>query len=148
MKMKQIMLTSLLTFMFIPSAGAQSSEQYAVMARAVWSAFECSSLAAESGDHKEQKRLFMFGYNQGKVFIAAVQAGKVKRKDLSSNAPIGVLVRLEGPSPDFMLGRIYEGAQDDALNDVYHVGNSDKDNKLAASNKFTTKNCQLIGSGR
>jgi hypothetical protein len=52
---------------------AEDSREYAIMARAAWSAFECSSLASKSNDAKEQERLFLFGYDQGKQFIAAVQ---------------------------------------------------------------------------
>jgi hypothetical protein len=68
------------------------------MARAAWSAFECSSLASKSNDAKEQERLFLFGYDQGKQFIAAVQAGKVKQEHLSAEAPLIMLLLLQGPT--------------------------------------------------
>lgn len=137
--------------LFTSSVLAQDSASYAQMAKATWSAFECSSLASKLKKPTEQERLFKFGYSQGKDFIAALQAGKIKREDLSSNAPVGVLFLLEGPTPDFMLGRIYESAQENALKDVYRVGdhfNADEEQELAASNKFASSNCQLIGNGR
>lgn len=130
---------------------AQDSANYAQMAHATWSAFECSSLASKLKKPTEQERLFKFGYSQGKDFIAALQAGKIKREDLSSNAPAGVLFLLEGPTPDFMLGRIYESAQENAFKEVYRVGdqfNTEEEQELAASIKFASSNCQLVGSGR
>jgi len=147
----RITLTALLATLISPVSMAQDSVTYAQMAKATWSAFECSSLASKLKKPADQERLFKFGYNQGKAFITALQSGKIKREDLSSNAPVGVLWMLEGPTPDFMLGRIYESAQDNALKDVYRVGdhfNSDEEQELAASNKYASSNCQLIGNGR
>lgn len=118
------------------------------MAKATWSAFECTSLASKFNDTKEQERLFRFGYDQGKNFIAALQKGKVEQKDLDSEAPFIMLLLLQGPTPDFMLGRIFESAQDSVLEDVYKTGdhfNNDEEQFYAARHKFNNANCQLIG---
>ncbi|MGY1410873.1 hypothetical protein ACW5EG_15030 [Luteimonas sp. A611] len=99
----------------------------------------------------EQERLFNFGYAQGREFISALEAGKIKREDLSSHAPVGALLLLEGPSADFILGRIYAAAEENALKDVYRtdeVFNSEATQELIAFNKFTRSNRQLIGNGR
>ena len=133
------------------SATAQDSASYAQMAKASWSAFECSALAAKLDKKSEAERLFKFGYDKGKAFISAMLENKVKREDLSDTAPIGVLFRLEGPTPDFMLGRIFESAQDNALKDVYETEgkfNSDETQGMLASSKFASSNCQIIGNGR
>ena len=151
MYMKQIMFGSLLAFITTLPASAQSSKEYAQMAKASWSAFECSSLASKSGVAGEQQRLFLFGYEQGIKFIVAVQSKKVNQKDLSSEAPLIMLLLLQGPTPDFMLGRIYESAQNSALKEVYKTGehfNSDEDQKIIANNKFEKLNCELIDSAR
>lgn len=127
---------------------AASSKDYAVMAQSTWSAFQCSSLAAKSDNSKEQERLFLFGYEQGQEFIAAVKAEKVTREDLSNDAPLLLLLLLQGPTPDFMLGRIFESAQDIALEGIYRTGgnlNSVDDQKSLAKSKFWSLNCQLIG---
>lgn len=127
---------------------AEDSRTYAVMARATWSAFECSSLASKAKDPKEQERLFLFGYDQGQKFIAALRAGKIKREHLSTEAPMILLLLLEGPTPDFMLGRIFEAAQESALEDVYKSNesfNSDEVQSTLAKTKFWKLNCQLIG---
>jgi len=107
--------------LYAGAGAAQSSKDYAVMARAAWSAYECSSLAGAFEDFQEQQRLFSFGYDQGKRFLAALEAKKVKGDDLNSEAPLVLLLLLAGPSADFMLGRIYSAAARSALDDVYET---------------------------
>ncbi|MGS1121059.1 hypothetical protein [Rhodanobacter sp. UC4436_H3] len=144
-------LTAALVLLISPASLAQDSSAYAQMGKATWSAFECSALASKLKKPADQERLFEFGYSQGKAFIAAIKAGKIERVDLSNNVPAGVMWLMEGPTPDFILGRIYESAQSNALKNIYSVGdhfNSEKEQELAASNKFSSSNCQLIGSGR
>lgn len=113
-----------------------------------WAAFECSSLAAHLKNNTQQERLFLHGYEQGQAFISAVRAGKVERQEMRSVVPIGLVLLLEGPTPDFMLGRIYENAQDNALKDVYGpVGElpSPEIQARRAESKFLKANCALIG---
>lgn len=127
---------------------AGSSSEYAAMGKAAWSAFECSALADKSKNPKEQERLFKYGYAQGLKFIEAIQTEKVKRENLSKGAPLMMLLLLQGPTPDFMLGRVFEGTLDSALEDVYKTGehfNSDEMQETVAKNKFWKQNCQLIG---
>lgn len=133
--------------LFLADANAQTSKDYAVMGRVAWAAFECSSLAAQMKDPKEQERLFLLGYEQGKKFIEAVQSKKVERKDISTEVPIGLVLLLQGPTPDFMLGRIYESAQDEALKDVLRTDgklNADEIQAIIAQNKYTKQNCRLL----
>ena len=130
-----------------PSFAASSSE-YADMGMAAWSAFECSALAGISKNTKEQELLFKYGYAQGLKFIEAIQAEKVEREDLSKGVPTMMLLLLQGPTPDFMLGRVFEGAVGSALEDVFKTDdrfNSDKIQEIIAKDKFWKQNCQLIG---
>ena len=130
-------------------ADAQSSSQYADMGLAVWSAFECSALAGKSNNSREQERLFKYGYARGVDFIDALQAGKVERADLSATLPIGLVLRLQGPTADFMLGRIFEGAVESGLEGVFGNGeqfNSEETQIALAQSKFREQNCKLIGS--
>ena len=142
----------LICFMFMAvfseSTNATISSEYAAMGKATWSAFECSVLAEKSKDPKEQERLFKYGYAQGLKFIEAIQKNKVKKEDLSNDAPLMMLLLLQGPTPDFMLGRVFEGALDSALEDVYKTGdqfNSDEIQETIAKNKYWEQNCQLVG---
>lgn len=126
----------------------QSSKEYAVMGREVWSAFECSAWASTTNDSKEAERLFMFGYKQGQKFLGALKAEKITQEDISQEVPVGVTWLLEGPTEEFILGRILENAQEEALSEVFKTGNefnSEELQKSIAGNKFRDGNCQLIG---
>lgn len=145
----QLMLVAVFGFLVTNPAMPEDSKDYVVMARAAWSAFECSSLASKSKNPKEQERLFLFGYDQGHRFIAALAAQKVTREDLSTEAPLSFLLLLEGPTADFMLGRIFEAAQKSALEGAHKSGksfNSEEMQEAIAKNKFWKLNCQLIGN--
>ena len=141
-------LASLLACILSGPSIAADSKGSAVMARATWSAFECASLASKSNNSKEQERLFLFGYDQGRKFIAAFQAGNIKKEHLSGEAPMMLILLREGPTADFMLGRIFEVAQESALEDVFKSGgnfNSEETQLTLAKTKFRKLNCQLIG---
>jgi len=99
---------------------------------------------------KEQERLFLFGYAQGKDFLTAVQAGRVQRKDLDSTSPTGFLMRAQGPTPDFILGRIFEASQENALKDVITTETvlNDELKESIASRKYRESNCEVLGRGR
>ena len=147
-KRKILLLILALVLVSVKQSFAESSSDYAAMGKAAWSAFECSALAEKSKNPKEQERLFKYGYAQGLKFIEAIQAEKVKGEDLSKGVPIMMLLLLQGPTPDFMLGRVFEGALDSALEDVYKTSekfNSDEMQETIAKNKFWKQNCQLIG---
>lgn len=149
--MRRCLVTAALVTSALAATGAQaqSSPELAAMGLATWSAFECSTLAAKTKNAKEQERLFLYGYRQGQTFIAAVRAGKIDRKDLSSVVPVFVMLLLEGPTTDFMLGRIYEYAQRNVLKDVLtteqELNTDDVQTRLAQS-KFLKANCGLIGN--
>jgi hypothetical protein len=140
-------LTAILGLSGSPIAGAQSSRDFAVMGRSVWSAFECSSLASTMRNPNEQERLFQLGYKNGLAFIAAIQAQKIEREHITEEVPIGVMFLLEGPTPDFILGRIYEAAQGDAHNGVDLLGAANVQ-KTQAQGRYDKQNCRLLGDAR
>lgn len=129
----------------------QSSKEYAVMGRELWSAFSCSTWASHFGDQKEAERLFLFGYEQGKKFLGAARAEKITDEDFQQEVPIGVSWSLAGPNNDFVLGVLYTNAQEDALEEVFYTNydktklNPDDLQKSIAENKYRDGNCQLIG---
>jgi hypothetical protein len=129
----------------------QSSKEYAVMSRELWSAFSCSTWASHFGDEKEAERLFLFGYEQGEKFLGAARAGEITDEDFQLEVPIGVSWSLAGPNNDFVLGVLYTNAQEDALEEVFYTNydktklNSDDLQKSIAENKYRDGNCQLIG---
>ena len=136
-----------ISFSLTSSAIAESSKEYALMGKSTWSAFECSVLAGKIGNTKEQERLFLFGYEEGLKFINALKSNKIKRKDLSSEIPMAMKWSLQGPTSDFMLGRVFEVAMEYALKDVYKTDNNTYDvdmQKTIAKHKFSKSNCSLI----
>lgn len=130
----------------IPTSATAEDAQ---LGRLSWSAFHCSSLASQSDQTEEQERLFSLGYESGRQFIAALQGGRISRQDADANVPIGFLFGLAGPSPDFMLGRIYEAAADEAYRDVSELSEGSPDpavRRITASNLFQQSNCALLRS--
>ena len=78
---------------FLPmSTLGQTSQEYGLIGHKLWAAFECAALADVAGT-REGQRLFDIGYTQGKVFVEAVQAGKVAEQDISEKVPLAVLPR-------------------------------------------------------
>ena len=121
----------------------QTSQQYALMGKKLWAAFECSDLADAAGNAKESLRLFYIGYNEGRVFAEAVQAGKIEKQDINAEVPLAVLLLLHGPTVDFILGRIFEAAIDDVTKDVLNERDENV-KKIVAQSKFAKMNCSLM----
>ena len=151
MKIRHVLtiLTTLAVYATTLSAFAQSSEDYARMSRASWSAFECAAFADVLGKAQDHERLFKYGYEQGKVFIEAVRAGRVDEKDLTSISPSEFLMLAKGPSADFALGRVFEGALENGLKDVITPENviEVELQHSIASRKFSEANCEILGRG-
>jgi hypothetical protein len=136
---------------FISAAShAQPSRELALSARLSWSAFECSSLASVMSDQAEQERLFTLGYEQGKVFIQAARSNRIDQKDINNDVPSGFLMLMQGPTPDFVLGRVFESAQENALKDVITPSSvTNKELKvLLAQGKFSKQNCNVLRAAR
>ncbi len=124
-----------------------SSKEYAIMGNQAFSAFQCSSWASKKGDVEEAERLFMYGYEQGQKFLGALSAQKIKQEDIRAQVPIGVAMSLQGPSEEFILGRIHSFAEKTALDEVYKTGddfNDDELQKIIARNKYSDGNCELL----
>jgi hypothetical protein len=141
-------LTVTIGFVAAIPAWAQSSKDYALLEAETWAAFSCVALAAEAENRTEQERLFMLGYDKGKRFIEALNAGRIRREDVDSNVPVGLVLNLQGPTPDFMLGRIYEAAARDALDLLYRQKNDaavfEAFRKSVAESVMYRQNCRLL----
>lgn len=149
--MKTALLLSLLLGLPVASVAGPTSRDLALMGRVTWSAFACSVFASLMKDEDESKRLFFVGYEQGKAFIHALSSGNIQREDLRKHVPWGVTSQLEGPNPDFMIGRVYATAEDWAIEQLTQstVGDpSDEARRIAAQGKFLSGNCGLIGKSK
>ena len=73
-----------------------------------WTAFECSQYARMAGEpEQEAARLFRLGYENGKRFAESARNTELS-EELRSKMPVGVLRVMNGPTTDFILGRIFE----------------------------------------
>ena len=95
--------------------------------------------------------MFRFGYEQGKTFLDAWSAEKIDLRDLNEVVPIQVRW-FRGPTHDFILGRIFQEAQDDASEKLYPVRDTwntaeefNEMKELIAANQYRESNCILIG---
>jgi hypothetical protein len=127
------------------AAQAQMSEEYAVMGKKAWVAFECSTLVDKTKNADERQRLFNLGYTQGKAFVEAWQRGRVEREDVAVHVPVGLLDKLEPwvnpqlPTVDFRLGAIWESA---ARNVLERIRESDAPELFAS--EYHRRNCSLL----
>ncbi len=145
-------ITNLLVIVLLGYSGlliGQDSSELALLSRTSWSAFECSALASKIGNTEQQQKLFLYGYETGISFIEALRDGRIEREDISRETPLIMMMLLQGPSPDFMLGRVFEAAMEAAFEGVYETnGNSNDDEVQAmlAESKYQEQNCNLLGN--
>lgn len=124
--------------------------------RLAWSAFRCSVYAEMSGDAKEQERLFHLGYASSQKFVDGIKDKTISEAE-AREAPIGVLILLRGPSVDFMIGRIFENAMQDAFDSVVKSNvdgttiynpsdwvHDDEVKRTRAQAKYVSANCELL----
>lgn len=121
----------------------------------MWSAFTCATYAEISGNRQEQQRLFEVGYDAGRTFVDGF-INKTITETVANDAPLGVLMLLSGPTTDFIIGRIFESATEDAYDEVVKEKSAElpifdpskwADNDLKtinAKNKYQSSNCALI----
>jgi hypothetical protein len=129
-------------------SAAQEGTEQAQDARLLWSAFECSYFAFSSDQEAEGIRLFELGYDRGRAFIDALLAGEIGEEDARRFIPVGISLRLEGPSSDFALGRIFEATQSEAAA-MLSAANPDfpfdeELRRLSAENLYGHRNCEII----
>lgn len=119
------------------------------LARASWSAFECSALARHMGDSDEVHRLFEYGFRAGKQFLEATEAGRIDNEAAQATVPVGFLWVSAGPTHDFIMGRVYERAVENAVEDVLATTQGlfpdESLRRLRAENGYSSRNCALLG---
>ena len=132
---------------------AQTTEQSPNPGRLMWAAFVCSNYAELSHDEPEQERLFTVGYVAGRRLLDEWPTLSEQRR---RNIPVGVLLRLGGPSVDFIIGRIFAGAAEDAFDKVVKTDGSGRPitdplkwageelKVVNAVNRYQRSNCALL----
>lgn len=121
----------------------------------MWSAFSCAVYAEITSNADEQKRLFEIGYATGQKFINGIKDKSIPDSE-AKNTPIGVLMRMGGPTTDFVIGRVFEGVSEDVYDKLVREDNSgmpildpskwadDELKTIRAENKYRESNCALI----
>lgn len=136
-----------IVFLFVISSIASAEERSkknAIRGKRAWIAFEGSSLATTAGETKKAERFFQIGYSEGKRFLEELKAGKIKKEDLDSEVPTIMLLLVQGPSDDFILGRIFENAQDHVLKDIYKKAETEESRRILARDALFRGNYDLV----
>jgi hypothetical protein len=109
-------LILMLTVPAISSRAEPSYEQWAANGAEMYDAFRCAALArAAEMPPAEFTRLFNKGMDLGRPLLNAVFEGRVKPRTDLWIMPIGALGCGNGPTAEFVLGRIFQCSHDDAL---------------------------------
>ena len=146
---KLLTLIALSVFFGTTVQADEVSKKFAKKAHYMVVAFDCSLIAGSYKNTEEQKRLFDAGLEAGREFLGAARAGKVKKQEFLKVIPWQVSMAMQGPSDDFILGRIFEGRADAFVSqkDRDFDGNAPVDqenNKIYGEKKFREKNCQHL----
>jgi hypothetical protein len=146
---------AILTGLLLLPIGAKAEENHINRPRLTWSAFECSTYASLAGKDIESQRLFELGVQTGRSFLEAVQNGTLPASE-REGAPVGVLfvLQFQGPSNDFVLGRIFDAVQDYAFDRVTKRDGLEIDpakwvtdeklKAMIAGTKYTHGNCESV----
>ena len=132
---------------------AQQTDQSPDPGRLMWAAFVCSTYAEMFDDRIERERLFTLGYAAGRRLLDDWATLPEERR---RGIPVGVLLRLAGPSVDFIIGRIFEGAAEDAFDKVVKTDSTGRPitdplkwageelKVVNAVNRYQRSNCALL----
>jgi hypothetical protein len=153
--MKPLAVIAVTLLSWSPALAQTTEVEKARLARTMWSAFQCATYAELSKDQKEQERLFLIGVKAGRDFLEALKNGQISRETASNEVPIGVIGLLGGPSPDFIVGRVFENATRDAYDQIVSMENGlllehpkwvmdEELRKTKAESFYQSRNCILV----
>src|SRR4051812_11237142 len=128
------------------NAADEKAFEKALLGHIMWSAFQCSTYAELSDYKSEQERLHLVGLNAGRTFLEAMKAGQISEQALREAVPINVLQRLEGPSNEVIIDKIYAAATGYARDYIVKrkTGIWGPTEKQEARSYYTNHNCILI----
>lgn len=149
--MLQIKLLVLAALAVIAGSSFAQGQDTATSAKVAYRAFECAHLASSQSDHAQKERLFDLGVAEARKAGDAYIRGELSDQDLS-RTEIMTTFFMGGPSPDFIAGRLYEGAGNHVwINIKAASGGADAslpDMRRITSRMYQDKNCELLGVGR
>lgn len=146
--MIRIIIVTLVALLFATPANAETSLEYAKLSQKIFAAFQCSIAARDANKHDARKRLFTLGLESGKVFLEALQQGKIDKKDVGNTVAMGVLASLAGPSNDFIMGRLWESAiknyYDKSTENCERCSFDEELKVMKGNSYYRDKNCEFL----
>ncbi|MET4686264.1 hypothetical protein [Sinorhizobium fredii] len=148
--------TAAVSFLAVATDNAVADAQKARLGMVMSIAFECGTYADMAGDKERMQALYKHGIETGRKFVKALRANEITPQELREHVPVGVTLRLGGDSDDIMIGRILEGAIENAYDKVVKQDssgmplesskwvNDDSLRKTIAQNKYQLSNCDLV----
>lgn len=127
---------------------AQVPEDSVRSGKIAYRAFECAQLAGSQSDQAQKKRLIELGLSEARKMGQAYIDGSVSL-DALARGEVMVTFYLDGPTPDFIAGQIYEGAGERVWARIKEDAGSDaplEKIRQSASRLYEEKNCDLIGA--
>jgi len=100
---------------------AASSQSYAEAGRdsaAMLAHWKCANWAEMTGDTSEVERHFNAGLEVGRRFVQAARDGLISADQWNGEIPVGIAMTTNGPTNDFILGRLFALAGDEAYDDI------------------------------
>jgi hypothetical protein len=97
------------------STGSRSLARLSLVMMANWN---CGTWAEMSNDTQAQADHWQRGYEAGRGFVDGAKAGRISREDVNAIVPMNVLLTLQGPSTEFVLGRLHHMIASDAHDEV------------------------------
>ena len=91
--------------------------------------------------------MYLVGVNAGRAFLEAMKAGQISEQALREAVPINVLQRLEGPSNEVIIDKIYAAATGyarDYIEKRWNILGWGPTQKQEAQSYYTNENCILI----
>ena len=105
--MKHLFFAIFIFLFFTTNAYAEVSQSNAM--ENSWRAFNCTYYASLQSNNQEKERLFKYGYEEGKKGLKQIDEGSLSRQDVILSVS-QIMNILDGPTHDFILGRIYQHA--------------------------------------
>jgi len=90
------------------ASSAWANEEDAKKSFTMFAKWECSIWANMMGDTEASERLFLSGLEDANIFVNAAWDGKITPEQARTSVPFSVSLSMQGPNPDFVIGRLYE----------------------------------------
>jgi hypothetical protein len=116
MSWRSVVVLTLMLAAPVPVRAEPTYEQWAHMGKKMYLAFRCAALAqAAKLPEAEFLRLFTRGIELGRPLLSALFEKRVEPRNDIWIMPLGALECAHGPTAEFVLGRIWQCASNDAL---------------------------------